>query len=501
MRATLCLLPLLLACSSPPAPVPATPTPEPVAPVVEPAPAQRALLSHELVLTAGASPDDALPLLIAVHGMGSRPERFARSVEGLAIPARIILPLAPHPTANGGGSWFGFQVGDPDREGLGLRIHEAAEDVVALMDWAEDRYPTAGEPVITGFSQGGMISFAVAAGWPEHIQAAVPVGGDLPLTLIEDRPSTPENLPDIQAFHGEDDEVVPIGPVREAVTALQARDYPAELHSYAGIAHRIGPQMRTDWHAALASALLLEPVPVEGALCPPVDGRAEARAVEQRVILEGNTVVVEACPHEAGFTAVRARVDGGSWTWQGDYDFERPAWENDSIYYHFQRAGILDDGRAVLALSYHTCDHDGCDKVRFYGVAPDGSVSVLADDTQAHAWGNVAHGAFQYVDRTGYSMGYHVASAGWTYRWDGEQLMRQPNPDLVAEYPTWPCPDSTVQPVDKNSREPVGEPIAVPQGAPIEVLSTSPREPGTLFEYQVEGQRFWALNWTQTCAG
>jgi phospholipase/carboxylesterase len=483
------ILLLLLAACRPPEQPPAADAP---------GPAQPALLDHVVLLTGGAQEDETLPLLVAIHGMGSRPERFATSLEGLEIPARVILPLAPHPTPGGGGSWFGFRRGDPDRVALGQRLHEACDPVLALMDWAEQRYPTRGEPVITGFSQGGMISFAIAAGWPEHIQAAFPMGGDLPLSLVPAQ--APEEPPRVVAFHGEADEVVPIEPVRVAVRALEDRGYPAELNSYAGVAHAIGPRMRADWYAALAAALRGAPEALPEVPCPPVDGRPAATASLQRVPLGERALWVETCPVPGGTTAVRARLEGGDWAWQGDYDFEHPSWENERVH-GFEHVGRVLDDQDVLAMSYTACEHDGCDRVAFLLVEPDGAVSTLAEQTRAHAWGVAEDGSFHYVEKTGYSMGYHIASAAFTYRWAGQGLERQAPPIPKAEYERWPCPASTVQPVGRGDRQPVGEPLAVPQGAPIRVLATDPREPGRMFEYEVEGRRFWALDWQQTCAG
>ncbi|MFH1463398.1 MAG: dienelactone hydrolase family protein [Pseudomonadota bacterium] len=234
------LFPLLfLACSRPAPPAP----PDPPAPVLE----------HHVIQTAEAPPNATLPLLIAVHGLGDRPEHFQGAVADLQVPARVVLPRAPTPTASGGGSWFAFRRDDLDRASFGLRLHTAAEEVVALTDWAEDHFPTAGDPVITGFSQGGMVSFAVAAGWPDHIAAAFPVGGDLPLSLVPASP--PAHLPHIEAFHGDDDRVVPIAGPLAAIAALAERGYTARLHRYAGLTHGISEDLRAAWHAALETAL------------------------------------------------------------------------------------------------------------------------------------------------------------------------------------------------------------------------------------------------------
>jgi phospholipase/carboxylesterase len=499
MSASTLALVVLFGCSPTPAGAPAAPdlpAPTQAAPLVP----QRALLSHEILLTGGATEDQPLPLLVAVHGMGSRPEQFAGALVDLDVPARVILPLAPHPTASGGGSWFAFRLGDPDRDAFGLRVHEASEDLVALMDWAEDRYPTKGRPVITGFSQGGMLSFAVAAGWPDEIAAALPVGGDMALSLVPS--DAPPNPPPVIAFHGTVDDVVPIGPVERAVEALRAVGYDVALHRYEGVGHGISAPMRQAWHAALASELEREAGQARpAAACPPIDGQGAALPSEQRIRLGQRALVVETCRQGDAATAVRARLEGGTWAWAGDYVYDAPASENELLRYTFEAGGALRGGGQALVLRYVACDYDGCDRVRFYRVDPAGRVSLIADETQATSWGTGPGGAFSYTERTGYSLGYHVASAAWTYRWDGEAFQRQPKAVLKAEYERWPCPDGEVQPVEPSTGQPVGEPIPVPRGAPIEVLDVDPDQPGVLFEYRLGDQRFWAKDWTQTCAG
>ncbi len=228
----------------------------PVATTVrEPAESHGGLLDYELMLTGGASQDQELPLLLAVHGLGGSPERFQGMYQALSTPARLVLPRAPLATSNGGGSWFFFQLDDPDRDAFGRRLHAAAKEVVVLLDWAQDHFPTVGKPVITGFSQGGMVSLAVAAGWPGRIAAAVAVAGDLPTILVHEPTGTPSDLPPVLAFHGEEDEVVPIEFMRTATKALKARGYQVELRSYPGVGHGPSARMRRDYTATLQDLL------------------------------------------------------------------------------------------------------------------------------------------------------------------------------------------------------------------------------------------------------
>jgi len=223
--------------------------------------------------------------------------------------------------------------------------------------------------------------------------------------------------------------------------------------------------------------------------------------LQQRIALGELALLVDTCPHRRGATAVRAQLEGGQWTWAGDYVYEAASFENELYHYTFELGAALPDGGHVLVQHYVACDYDGCDRTRFYAVKPAGAVELIADETLSEAWGVGDDGAFWYSDRTGYSIGYHVASATWTYRWDGAGFQRQPGPVLKAEYANWPCPDGVVQPVDAVTGLDVGDPIPVTRGAAIEVLATHPEGTAPVFEYRVGEDQFWAENWTQTCAG
>ncbi len=120
-------------------------------------------------------------------------------------------------------------------------------------------------------------------------------------------------------------------------------------------------------------------------------------------------LLLETCPVPGGTTAIRARLEGGSWTWQGGYDFDNPSWENERVY-GFEHIGRVMGGNDILAMSYTVCEHDGCDRVAFLMVEAGGAVNTLAEDTVAHEWGVGDDGSFHYVEKTGYSMGYHIAS-------------------------------------------------------------------------------------------
>ncbi|MBI4820908.1 MAG: dienelactone hydrolase family protein [Deltaproteobacteria bacterium] len=202
-------------------------------------------------VTAGADPSTRLPMIVAIHGLGDRPDQFAKLFDGYQRPARIILPRAPLPW-QGGFAWFPFRVRDQDESQLAAGIEDAADRVSALIEALVRERPTLGRPVITGFSQGGMTTFRVAAERPELIRAALPIGGLLPPALFPT--ASRATKPRIRGFHGEVDPAVPLAGARQAIQAFQAAGYSAVLLEYPNTGHFIPPAMRADLMNALAAA-------------------------------------------------------------------------------------------------------------------------------------------------------------------------------------------------------------------------------------------------------
>jgi phospholipase/carboxylesterase len=253
---------ILVACESRPlerareAPsTPAAPPPRAAPESVEtpaPRPEERPPLEFLEVHTAGASANARLPLVIAIHGLGDTPQGFAPVIAELPVPARVLLPQAPTAYSQGY-AWFRFRPGRTEEE-LAEGISEGTERVAAFVDWARKARPTSGLPVITGFSQGGMLSFALAVRLQDRLKAAIPVSGGLPRPLW---PSTtpPPNAPQIIAFHGEDDTVVPPSSGEKSIAHLAQLGFPATYRSFPGVGHSIPTSVRRALHEALRDAI------------------------------------------------------------------------------------------------------------------------------------------------------------------------------------------------------------------------------------------------------
>jgi phospholipase/carboxylesterase len=200
-------------------------------------------------MTGGAGAEDREPLVIALHGLGDRPESFVRVFDGFAAPARVVAPHSATAYYDGY-SWFPFRKGDPDSSAPG--IANAAEQLERFAAGVAKKRPTAGRPIVTGFSQGGALSFALAARHPDSFSAAFPLSGWFPPALWPTE--KPRNAPPIVVFHGTADSLVPINRMRPAATRLAELGFTIDVRELDGVGHAIPQAERLALFEALAKA-------------------------------------------------------------------------------------------------------------------------------------------------------------------------------------------------------------------------------------------------------
>lgn len=206
------------------------------------------------IVTGGAAAEDALPIIVAVHGLGDTPRHFAAVFEDFPERARIVLPRGPDRRGLGGFSWFpipSLGVGTGD---LAEGIARSRDRLAALLERLPKERRGVGLPVLTGFSQGGILSFAVGVARPELVARVVPVAGWLPPALLPARDATPPRVP-IRALHGGDDALLPPGPTERLVATLSGRGWNAALRVFPGVPHTIPRAVRDALYAELSAGI------------------------------------------------------------------------------------------------------------------------------------------------------------------------------------------------------------------------------------------------------
>lgn len=202
------------------------------------------------VVTKSADSNAELPLIIAIHGLGDRPESFAGLIQNFEQPARFILPQGLY-AHHDGFSWFPFGLGllHPDTE-AGIRT--AAKKLSEAIAIISTSRPTKNKAIVTGFSQGGALSFAIALFHPDTVSAAFPIGGWIASPLPSE---LPKSAPRLIALHGEADALIPIQPTKQAVMRLSEMGWKAELRPFAGVSHSVPAGMQRELFGLLESAI------------------------------------------------------------------------------------------------------------------------------------------------------------------------------------------------------------------------------------------------------
>lgn len=195
--------------------------------------------------------DASLPTLVVIHGLGDRPEAFVELFTTLPTPARVIALRAPLVWGDGF-AWFPYRSRTTSPETIAAALRSVVPRVLATIDRVCRVRSCQGDPVVAGFSQGGMASYALAALAPERFGAAFPVAGFLAAGLD---PIPADHRPTIRAFHGGSDDIVSVDRDREGVDRLRAAGFDVDLRVEPDVRHTIPPVTREALLSAIAAAL------------------------------------------------------------------------------------------------------------------------------------------------------------------------------------------------------------------------------------------------------
>jgi phospholipase/carboxylesterase len=172
--------------------------------------------------------------IVALHGWGAN----AMDLLGLAPylaggrflvlcpQGRVEVPLGPM----AGYGWFPLTMGAaPDPAAFTAGV----EDARRFLDAALSRYPVdPNKLVMFGFSQGGVIAYAVALAEPERFAALVALSSWLPPAVAEQLPLRSRQRLATLVHHGTGDELVDIGLGRDSVETLRRLQVPVTYREF-----------------------------------------------------------------------------------------------------------------------------------------------------------------------------------------------------------------------------------------------------------------------------
>jgi phospholipase/carboxylesterase len=196
------------------------------------------------------------PLLLLLHGYGSHQHDLFGLAPAIDPRLYIVSLRAPYTLTPGSYSWFGL---NDAGESLTMDEREAAASVQLVAECirsASREFDTDPARVyLMGFSQGAMVSAAVALENPGLVAGAIMMSGQLlPQTLRNARAEVGPGGLSMLITHGVHDTVIPVRQAREARVFLESLAVLLGYHEY-DMAHQLTQDCFEDVSAWLTAQL------------------------------------------------------------------------------------------------------------------------------------------------------------------------------------------------------------------------------------------------------
>lgn len=184
------------------------------------------------------------PLLLLLHGYGSNAEDLFSFASELPDEYFVVSAQAPFDMMYGSYAWYAINFDADENKFSDMEQAKASRDVlVEFIDELVTKYPIdATKVTLVGFSQGSILSYAVALSYPEKIERVVAMSGYLNTDMATDdfRKNDFSKLR-IFASHGTVDQVIPVEWARKTAPALQELGIPIVYKEYP-VGHGVAPQ-------------------------------------------------------------------------------------------------------------------------------------------------------------------------------------------------------------------------------------------------------------------
>ncbi len=170
-------------------------------------------LSLEHLIKPSTKTTGKIPVLFMFHGYGSNEEDLFSFAPELPEELCIISVRAPYPMQPYGNAWYAINFdAEKGKWSDDEQAIESREKIIAFVEEACDTYSLDKDNVtLLGFSQGTILSFAVALSYPEKIKNVIALSGYINEGILKDGYTTKEHSSlNIYTSHGSVDQVIPV---------------------------------------------------------------------------------------------------------------------------------------------------------------------------------------------------------------------------------------------------------------------------------------------------
>lgn len=189
-------------------------------------------------------PTEKSPVLIMLHGYGSDANDLFSFASELPEELFIISAQAPYPLPPYGNAWYAINFDSvhgkfsDDVQAIGSR-----DKISAFIDEVIENYPVdADNLTLLGFSQGTILSYAVALSYPQKVKNVIALSGyiNLDITDKDFRKNDFSGL-SVYASHGTVDQVIPISWARRSPEILKQLGIEHKYSEFP-VGHGVAPQ-------------------------------------------------------------------------------------------------------------------------------------------------------------------------------------------------------------------------------------------------------------------
>ncbi|MCL6219387.1 alpha/beta hydrolase [Zunongwangia pacifica] len=205
---------------------------------------QTANLSLEHLIKQPKGQTEKAPVVFMFHGYGSNEQDLFSFASELPEEFFVISVKAPYPMQPGGNAWYAIYFDNVNGKFSDDEQAIESRDLIAkFIDEAIEAYPINKNKVtLLGFSQGSILSYAVALSYPEKVKNVIALSGYVNKAIIKTgfENNNFDNL-NFYCSHGSVDQVIPIEWARKTKPFLDQLKI-KNTYSEFPVGHGVAPQ-------------------------------------------------------------------------------------------------------------------------------------------------------------------------------------------------------------------------------------------------------------------
>ncbi|TRX37347.1 phospholipase [Flavobacterium sp. ZT3R18] len=187
---------------------------------------------------------DKNPLILMLHGYGSNEADLFSFAPELPDEYYVISARAPYDLQYGSYAWYAINFdADQNKFSDNDQARISRDTIAGFIDELTSNYPIDSNDVtLFGFSQGSILSYAVALSYPEKVNKVAAMSGYLNLEIVAED-YLKNNLSKLKIFasHGTVDQVIPVDWARKTPGILEKLGVAITYKEYP-VGHGVAPQ-------------------------------------------------------------------------------------------------------------------------------------------------------------------------------------------------------------------------------------------------------------------